>query len=439
VQPFATLKLFEEYCISLILEGIALAGWKYLPFFFIVVDTIVFGVQLFFYLKAQKWAKESEKPKFYSYLANSVFFIFNVPLIVIIVFKVRLLLVPDIFLYSLIYPFYLWHFSLILLFVGYVIIKVLKLPFISVTWLLKKFEKTKSRFTGTEAPIHPTDFDQRRRKFIRNGATVLAGATFAGSAYGTLARNDYEISEVTLPIINLPENFQGFTITLLTDIHSSIFMEKEEMEKYVKVANNLGSDLVAVGGDFVNSRIEEVYPFTEAFSELKARNGVYGVLGNHDYFTGRVDQLAKEVDNCGIKLLLDDKVAISRGDEKIYLLGADDTGTPANAAKHFDVILKGTEAIVPKILLCHRPYFFRQAAERGIDLTLAGHTHGGQIVFARIGNEVIAPSRLASPYVEGLYTRGTSKMYVSRGIGTVGIPMRINCPPEITKFTLVKA
>jgi predicted MPP superfamily phosphohydrolase len=423
----------------LILEGIALAGWKYLPFFFIIVDTIVFGVQLFFYLKALKWAKESKKPKFYRYLSNSIFFVFNVPLITIILFKIRLSIVPDVYLYSLIYPFYLWHFSLILLFFGYVIIKILGLPFASATWFLKKFEKTKSRIKGTDAITHPSDFDQRRRKFIRSGATVLAGTAFAGSAYGTLTRNDYEISNVTLPIINLPENFQGFTITLLTDIHSSIFMEKEEMKKYVKVANNLDSDLVAVGGDFVNSTLEEVYPFAEAFSELKARYGVHGVLGNHDYFTGHVDELAKEVDNCGINLLLDDKIAINKGGEKIYLLGADDTGTPDNAARHFDVILRGVERNIPKILVCHRPYFFRQAAERGIDVTLAGHTHGGQIVFARIGKEVIAPTRLASPYVEGLYTRGTSKMYVSRGIGTVGIPIRINCPPEITKFTLVKA
>jgi uncharacterized protein len=423
----------------LYLKGITLAGWKYLPVFFIVVDSIIFGIQLFFYLKALKWAKESKRARFYRYLTNIVFFIFNIPLILIIVFKIRLFSVPDVFLYSLIYPFYLWHFTLVLVFFVYWIIRVLDLPFDVIAWSLNKIEITKGLFTGHQENVHSSEFDNRRRKFIRSGATVLAGTAFMGSAYGTLARNDYEISNVVLPIVNLPQNFQNYTITLLTDIHSSIFMDKEQMKKYVRAANELGSDLITVGGDFVNSMLEEVYPFAEAFSELKARDGVFGVLGNHDYFTGRVDQLVNVVNDCGIRLLLDEKVVLSKGRDKLYLLGADDTGSPANAARHFDVILKGTDENIPKILMCHRPYYFRQAAERGIDVTLAGHTHGGQIVLARIGNEVFAPSRLASHYVEGLYTKGTSKMYVSRGIGTVGIPIRINCPPEITKFTLIKA
>jgi uncharacterized protein len=415
-----------------------LAGWKYLPIFFIVFDLTVLGIQLFFYLKVLKWAKGSNNPQLLRIMAHFIFFTFNVPLIFIQIFRIKLLDLPGLFLYSVIYPFYLWHFSFIAMFLGYFLWKLLKSLIVSLTSILRKYDIIKTR-SGKQVNIPQAAYDSNRRKFVQTGVTVLVGSAFGGSAYGTLTRNDYEISEVTLPIVNLPGTFQGFTITLLTDIHSSIFMGKESMKKYVGAANELGSNVVAVAGDFVNSMIEEVYPFAEAFSELRAADGVYGVLGNHDYFTGQVDRLAKEIDNCGIKLLLDDKVTLTKGGERIYILGADDTGNPIHAAAHFDVILKGTEAQIPKILLCHRPYFFKQAAERNIDVTLSGHTHGGQLVVARVGNDVIALARMVSRYVEGLYKKGNSMMYVSRGIGTVGIPMRINCPPEITKFTLIKA
>jgi predicted MPP superfamily phosphohydrolase len=415
-----------------------LAGWKYLPIFFIVVDLIILGIQLFFYLKVVKWAKDTRKPRLWRILANFVFFIFNVPLIFIQILRIRLLNLPGLFLYSVIYPFYLWHFSFIVMLLGYSLWKVLNLFIASSAWILRNFEIAK-KGPSKLGDIPQAAYDSHRRKFVQTGVTVLIGSALGGSAYGTLTRNDYEISEVTLPIINLPGAFQNFTITLLTDIHSSVFMGKETMKKYVRAANELRSNVIAVAGDFVNSMIEEVYPFTEAFSELKAVDGVFGVLGNHDYFTGQVDLLSKEIDDCGIKLLLDDRATLTKGSERMYIIGADDTGSPIHAAAHFDVVLRGTEAQAPKILLCHRPYFFRQAAERDIDLTLSGHTHGGQIVFAKLGNDVIAPARMVSHYVAGLYTRGNSKMYISRGIGTVGIPIRMNCPPEITKFTLVKA
>jgi hypothetical protein len=94
---------------------------------------------------------------------------------------------------------------------------------------------------------------------------------------------------------------------------------------------------------------------------------------------------------------------------------------------------------IPRVLLCHRPYFLQQAARRKIDLVLSGHTHGGQLVFGRWGETVIAPASLASRYVWGKYRIGNTHMYVSRGIGTVGIPIRINCPPEVTKITLVRS
>src|SRR5205823_5243254 len=125
--------------------------------------------------------------------------------------------------------------------------------------------------------------------------------------------------------------FIGFTIALLSDVHSSVFMTKETMLRYARAANSLGADMIAVVGDFVNSRVDEVYPFAEAFSELKARDGVYGVLGNHDYYSRDVETVARNVNECGIKLLINDRVTLERQHKKLYLLGADDVGSGARA------------------------------------------------------------------------------------------------------------
>ena len=268
--------------------------------------------------------------------------------------------------------------------------------------------------------------------------TVVAGAAFVGSAIGALGKDNYAFSNIPIPIANLPDEFDGFTIAFISDIHSSVFMTRETMKGYASVINAMRPDCVIIAGDFVNSMAEEVYPFAEAFSDLQAPFGVYGVLGNHDYYTRNVDLVAREVAAGGIRLLVNEHVDLRKGNAKIHLLGVDDVGNRRRAAQLFDQAARGTFEGTPKILMCHRPYYFEEAADRSIDLSLTGHTHGGQIVLARIGNEVIAPARMASPYVAGLYSIGSSRMYVSRGIGTVGIPVRINCPPEITRIRLIK-
>ena len=120
------------------------------------------------------------------------------------------------------------------------------------------------------------------------------------------------------------------------------------------------------------------------------------------------------------------------------MLGVDDVGVNNRAAIKLDEAIGYAPLDIPRILLCHRPYYLNTARDKNIDLVLSGHTHGGQVVLGRFGDMVIAPSRLASKYVWGKYREGNTHMYVSRGIGTVGLPVRINCQPEITKITLRK-
>jgi hypothetical protein len=279
-------------------------------------------------------------------------------------------------------------------------------------------------------------FDTSRRTFLRSGVVGLSAYSFIGASSGAASAGEYEIKKKTITIPQLPEEFKGFTIGILSDIHSSIFMNKEDMDKYVSAMNELKTDLVVVTGDFVNSQTDEVYPFAEAFSNLHSPHGVYGCLGNHDYFARDVERVAKEVDNCGVKLLRNDAVQIRKGNSYFNLVGVDDIGRNTPPEEYMTKALAFAKNDQPKILLCHKPYYFEKAKELGFDLTLSGHTHGGQIVFGTIDRTPLSLAALASKYVSGLYTIDQSLLYVNNGIGFTGIPFRINCPAELTVLTL---
>jgi len=251
-----------------------------------------------------------------------------------------------------------------------------------------------------------------------------------------LGKEECDITEQEMRIPGLPPEWDGFTIGLVTDIHSSVYMRKREMDEYVRRLNDLGTDMIVVGGDFVNSAVDEVYPFAEAFSKLHAPMGVFGVLGNHDYYSGEPETVARVASEAGIRMMRDESITLTRHGRDLLLIGVDDAGTPTAATKKIRQATANLPEHTARVLLCHRPYFFKYAASLGIDVMLSGHTHGGQLVFGKIGNTAFTPATLASPYVSGLYQNGSAQMYVSRGIGTVAVPVRINCPPELTRIVL---
>jgi predicted MPP superfamily phosphohydrolase len=401
------------------------------------VSAYLLLIQFFFYREVTYRISRAPHPDRNKKIVNALFLLFNIPVILLLALSREMRHLPGWVITSAVLPLYLWHASAVLVFFAIVLKEAVLFPVRAVRWAVRRFE-TPEHHPVPVPRATETAFDPQRRVFLGRGMTVVAGAAFVGSAIGAFGKDNYAFSDIPVPIANLPEEFEGFTIAFVSDIHSSVFMTRETMKGYASVINAMKSDCIIIAGDFVNSMAEEVYPFAEAFSELKAPFGVYGVLGNHDYYTRNVELVAREVVAGGIKLLVNDRVDFQKGGAKIHLMGVDDTGNRRRAAQLFDQVARGTFEGTPKILMCHRPYYFEEAARRSFDLTLAGHTHGGQIVLARIGNEVIAPARMASPYVAGLYSIGSSRMYVSRGIGTVGIPVRINCPPEITKIRLVR-
>jgi uncharacterized protein len=406
--------------------------------FRIVLPILIFIIQVFLYRRMSRWLHEKNPTdRVLPILGTLPFVLFNGVLVAVFVVRPRTLALPSWLMVSGVFPFIVWQvatfFIGVMLFLGTLVAAPVH-AFIR----FKIRKRSRKNSPDSKQPDDSLErFDATRRVFLRRTVYGLTAVSFTGTTYGLIqGKTVHEITSADFEIAHLPPALDGFTIGLISDIHSSIFMTKPEMDTYVELVNALHTDLIVVPGDFVNSLTEEVYAFAESFSNLRAPLGVYGVMGNHDYYVPAPGVVAKEVNACGIHLLHDDRVIIRKNGAAFCLLGIDDARHPHQAEERIARSLGHSEIDMPKILLSHRPYFLPQAAEKGVDLVLSGHTHGGQIVLGRFGSAVIAPASLASPYVWGKYRTGNTQMYVSRGIGTVGVPIRFNCPPEITRITL---
>ena len=281
--------------------------------------------------------------------------------------------------------------------------------------------------------------DLSRRRFLRTVLTAVSAMPFAVSAYGAVAaRTRNVIEKVIVPIPGLPSQLEGLTIVQLSDIHAGMFMKESEMAEYVRIANSLKPDLIALTGDFVATHSDQVAPFMRAMSTLKGRYGVFGCLGNHDMFTRSEEALARGFANAGFKLLRNANEIIEVDGAALNIIGVDYLFATRSTAATLDGVLKRISLEGTTILLQHAPQLFPQAANFGIDLTLSGHTHGGQIALT-IGEMIITPAALSTMFLAGLFKIGDSHLYVNRGLGTTGPPIRINAPPEITHITLKAA
>ncbi|MGE3802350.1 MAG: metallophosphoesterase [Candidatus Kapaibacterium sp.] len=304
--------------------------------------------------------------------------------------------------------------------------------------------------TYSEVTEPATSSQMPRRRFIQSSAIALGGlAANVSMLSAANTDEDSRIERIKIRIPGLPEELKGTTIGMISDVHSSLFMNRDRMERYATTLQSLKADLIVLPGDFVNSRSREVYPFAEAFSRLSAPLGVYGVTGNHDYYTREIEIVAKGIEEAGIKLLRNENIRIEKNGKSFWLMGLDDRDIyevndylkDGKTEKGIvENLVRGVRDDEPKILLCHKPYPFEEYATLGVDLMLSGHTHGGQIVLGRLDRLNVSVASLASTYISGLYkahANHNAQMYVSRGIGTAGIPLRVNCPPEVTHIMLV--
>jgi predicted MPP superfamily phosphohydrolase len=340
------------------------------------------------------------------------------------------------------------------LFIGlYLLIgKIIKLPFSISGWVLNQFEKSRKLLNEffSKPPIRK--IDNSRRAFLRTTTALVSGYAFIGSTAGVLDSDNYEIVNKEIRIDNLPEEIKGTTITLISDTHSGPYMNEETMKEYADSVNNLNSDIIVIPGDLTNSNKLEVHPFVNAFKSLKAPKGIYASLGNHDYFSD-AEYVAKVLHNeSPIKLLRNDSDIININGKALCIMGVEDTRQSRSnqdsvLMNYLDLTIERATAKmkqrnleydeIPNITLFHKPYYFEELAHKNLDLILSGHTHGGQVVLAKLGAINISFAGAVSKFISGLYESGKSKMYISRGIGSVALPIRFNCPPEITKITLV--
>lgn len=284
-----------------------------------------------------------------------------------------------------------------------------------------------------------------RRQFVRTTTTALGTLPFAGGFYGMLfGRVHLEVTRRRVRLERLPRGFEGFRIVQLSDIHIGPFMTRAEIRRVVGVAQRLRGDLIALSGDYISWDPTTQGAVVEALSGLRAPYGILGCLGNHEAWTGVEDSIARLFRVQGIRILRHQSAIVRAGGDELNVIGVDfQTHRPA-LARHKGIVrqyLAGVERLVRKntanILLSHNPNTFDRAAELAIDLSLAGHTHGGQVALEFISPQ-LAPTRLITPYVAGWFGKPGGQLYVNRGIGTIGPPIRWGAPPEITLFELTR-
>jgi uncharacterized protein len=255
-------------------------------------------------------------------------------------------------------------------------------------------------------------------------ATAIGGLTGAVSYGVAYERHRLGVTEATMPVVGLPPAFDGLRVALLTDIHHSALVPAVDVTRAVDLTLSTNPDLIVLGGDYVTFGDRRfVEPVADLLSPLHAPNGVFAILGNHDDDREMPTALARK----GITVLKDQRTRIVIRGDGLEVAGIRFwTRRPADIAK----VLKG--ATDPVVLLAHDPRRLSEASALNVPAVLSGHTHGGQVVLPGVG----AVARARFPILAGLGRREHSSIFVSRGIGTVYVPVRINCPPEVALVTL---
>lgn len=275
-----------------------------------------------------------------------------------------------------------------------------------------------------------------RRQFLARATYTYAAAGAAIGGYGIWNANRLpEVTRRTLWFPNLPAGLDGIRILHLSDVHAGAYMDREKMERLVAQANALAPDLILQTGDLIDISTDYIPDYVKAFRDLRAPLGVVTCLGNHDHYTG-ADAVERGARDAGQTVLRIGTHVVERHSTPLALVAVDDPqdwefDDPQTA--DVDDALRGAPPETFKILLAHRPGAWDAAAPRGVPLTLSGHIHGGQIYLPVVG---WSAGRLITKYVMGQFQRGESQLYVSRGIGVVGVPIRIFVPPEIALLEL---
>jgi predicted MPP superfamily phosphohydrolase len=262
-------------------------------------------------------------------------------------------------------------------------------------------------------------------------ASLLAGAALSLAAGVRAVWQQPRVVRMTLEIPGLPAAFDNYQVVHLSDVHCGPWTRPRQVRRWVERINAMAPDLVAVTGDLITTGSEYVAAVSEELGALRARDGVFACMGNHDYFTDG-EAFARSLDRAGLNVLRNRGQSIERDGEHLYVAGADDTWT---RRADLPAALDARPPRTATLLLAHDPMLFTEAAAAGVELTLSGHTHGGQFAIPGLHRRFNL-ARFASPFTVGLYRLGSCILHVSRGAGTTGPPIRLGAPPEISLLTL---
>lgn len=339
------------------------------------------------------------------------------------------------------------HFNFLLLLVSFWYLpKLIILPFLIGKDILKLFKYINFLLRNKQNIAKHSNSSQKsleeRRSFLSKASWAMALIPYSVAGWGILSTtSNVKVHSVKLDLFNFPELLKNFKIVQISDLHAGSYYSIEQFREVRQTVNSLNPDIVVITGDFVNFHRAELDVIKDELLAISSKYGVYGCLGNHDHYVAPEEFQAflDDLENCGVRVLMNDNVSIDTGIGVVQIAGVDNTGMKQNFAD-FDKALVGLNESNSTFLLCHDPNNWEKSivGKRKVDLTLSGHTHGGQFGVNILGHE-ISPASFVYKQSAGLYQIKDQYIYVNRGVGMTGPPFRVGVNPEVTFFVLNRA
>ena len=388
---------------------------------FIVIVSVILGLMTFYLWK--RLIKDTTAPGRTRRILTSV-------LIALTLLLVATLVLPRVVGFDeppwLAWPGYLWFGLLAYLFLTSVVLEPVRLA-------LRRWTKSPEPEAEPEPATTTEQPGVNRRVFLARASAAAAGAASVGlvGVGAATALGPPDVLRVPVRLRKLDPALSGFRIAVVSDIHLGPLAGRKHTERIVRMINETEPDLVAIVGDLVDGTVAELGSAAEPLQDLVSREGSFFVTGNHEYFVDDTFEWLRELERLGVDTLRNEGTVIRRGAAAFDLAGVNDVaGAQHSDAPDFDRALAGRDPNRPTVLLAHQPVQVEDAAARGVDLQVSGHTHGGQMWPFHYVVGAVQPS------IAGLSTVKDTQLYVSRGAGFWGPPIRVGAPPDISVLTL---